>query len=331
MICHRCHNGGSSFRYGWPYAVQDRPMLENLYCNRDIFDHGFRYGFSCALENCPMPQIVSSTPHTEADVRLCASWKYIPLAIYRYHMHSGRYSPYMYFQIVFLCKATRACVVWTNIWFLTRMCPAMKLNEITDNFQIAIDELLTGTALPDMDLKLGGTFESFLAFIACLWHLGLWFWSTFLTFFGQFFLVSISMRTGIWNEYSEKRKSQLLLNTELHSVVEFITFLIFSSICQCVRWSQFSWMFLDCRYLFRCPARRILCPECPSTNAIVGQNFHTAVWSDRQCPDDTYNCCKLPVANHHFCTPKNRLAFIFYLNQIFNCRILRIEMKENVL
>lgn len=154
MICRRCHNGGSLSRYGWPYVVQDHPMLGNLYCKRDKFDHGSRCGFSCALENFPMPQIVSSTPRTGADVHLCAFWKQFP--IYFIGIPSSRlpiaqlyawgHSPYVNLQIVLLCKATRARIIWTYVWLLTSMGPAMKPIKTKINVWIAVNSWKT---LPD--------------------------------------------------------------------------------------------------------------------------------------------------------------------------------------
>lgn len=180
------------------------------------------------------------------------------------------------------------------------------------------------TALPDMDLKLSGTFESFMAFIACLWHLNLWLWSTFFTFFGQFFLVSISMRTAFGMNI-RCRRSQ----TINYDWITITTFSIFSSICQRVHWNHFSWMFPDFRCLSRCLVRRNLCPRFPSKNAIVGPNFRTAVWSGRQRPADKYNYCRWRVANHHFCTPKKSIRIYFTFESKF--RLPNVETMKDVL
>lgn len=161
------------------------------------------------------------------------------------------------------------------------------------------------TVLPDVNLKLSGTLESLMAFIACLRHLNLGLRSTFLTFFGQFFLVSIPMRTAC------ERNLGKCIQMRNRNIIGFEpTFSISLSICQRVRWSS-SWMFPDFRCLFHCLAPQSLCPEFPSTNAIVGRSFRTVVWSDRRRRADRCNCYRWRAANHHFCTPENQWIDLF--------------------
>lgn len=68
------------------------------------------------------------------------------------------------------------------------------------------------------------------------------------------------------------------------------------------RWHSWN-MDLDLCLFHYLASHRILCPIFPSMNEDAGRNFHIVAWNDTPLPVDRCNCYKLPVVNHHFCTP----------------------------